>query len=185
MAVTRLSLPERPPHLLLWLGMNQTPIDTRNLSKKLRDRGQLAELREQIRRDRAEQADMATLIGQSAPKEFDASWLMQRAHALRDKQKEFVETLRPVIRDLKNLLNSEQALEPEVAKLVHVSVEILEAYPPLYRDLSKSLLKQAAERRRAAPKALRARPVKGRIDYEQLSREHIRRYPKIRARLAE
>ena len=33
--------------------------------------------------------------------------------------------------------------------------------------------------------ALRARPVKGTIDYAELSREHIARYPKIRARLAE
>lgn len=32
---------------------------------------------------------------------------------------------------------------------------------------------------------LRARPVKGKIDYAELSREHIARYPKIRARLAE
>jgi len=34
-------------------------------------------------------------------------------------------------------------------------------------------------------KILRARPVKGKIDYADLSREHIARYPKIRARLAE
>ena len=32
---------------------------------------------------------------------------------------------------------------------------------------------------------LKARPVKGPIDYAELSREHIARYPKIRARLAE
>jgi hypothetical protein len=32
---------------------------------------------------------------------------------------------------------------------------------------------------------LRARPVEGDIDWAELSREHIRRYPKIRARLAE
>lgn len=31
---------------------------------------------------------------------------------------------------------------------------------------------------------LRARPVKGDIDYAKLSREHIARYPKILARLA-
>jgi hypothetical protein len=37
----------------------------------------------------------------------------------------------------------------------------------------------------APEEALRARPVKGKIDYAELSREHIARYPKIRARLAE
>jgi hypothetical protein len=51
------------------------------------------------------------------------------------------------------------------------------------------------EKNKAAPKpevepsgekkVLRARPVKGPIDYADLSREHIARYPKIRARLAE
>ncbi len=33
--------------------------------------------------------------------------------------------------------------------------------------------------------AVRARPVNGEIDYAEFSREHIARYPKIRARLAE
>jgi hypothetical protein len=37
----------------------------------------------------------------------------------------------------------------------------------------------------ADKKVLRARPLKGAIDYAELSREHIARYPKIRARLAE
>jgi hypothetical protein len=31
---------------------------------------------------------------------------------------------------------------------------------------------------------LRARPVKGEIDYAELSREHLARYPKILAALA-
>jgi len=31
---------------------------------------------------------------------------------------------------------------------------------------------------------LRARPVTGKIDYAELSREHLARYPKIRAALA-
>jgi hypothetical protein len=31
---------------------------------------------------------------------------------------------------------------------------------------------------------MRARPVTGEIDYAELSREHIARYPKIRAALA-
>jgi hypothetical protein len=33
--------------------------------------------------------------------------------------------------------------------------------------------------------SMRARPVEGEVDYAELSREHIERYPKIRARLAE
>jgi len=43
----------------------------------------------------------------------------------------------------------------------------------------------ATPRKPAEGEVLRARPVKGKIDYAELSREHIARYPKIRARLAE
>lgn len=43
----------------------------------------------------------------------------------------------------------------------------------------------AADKHGAVQKPLRARPVKGKVDYAELSREHIARYPKIRARLAE
>jgi hypothetical protein len=42
-----------------------------------------------------------------------------------------------------------------------------------------------APRQPAPDEVLRARPVKGKIDHAELSREHIARYPKIRARLAE
>jgi hypothetical protein len=38
---------------------------------------------------------------------------------------------------------------------------------------------------RGKDKVLRAKPVKGEVDWAELSREHIARYPKIRARLAE
>jgi hypothetical protein len=40
-------------------------------------------------------------------------------------------------------------------------------------------------RRGVDAKSLRAKPVKGEVDWAELSREHIARYPKIRARLAE
>jgi hypothetical protein len=46
---------------------------------------------------------------------------------------------------------------------------------------SKSARKQQQV---AADKVLRARPVTGKIDYAELSREHLARYPKIRAALA-
>jgi hypothetical protein len=40
------------------------------------------------------------------------------------------------------------------------------------------------DKRGAAKKPLRARPVKGPIDHEALSREFIAKYPKLRAALA-
>jgi len=51
-------------------------------------------------------------------------------------------------------------------------------------DRNDAPAKPAAKPRDKA-KALRAKPVKGEVDWAELSREHIARYPKIRARLAE
>jgi hypothetical protein len=51
-------------------------------------------------------------------------------------------------------------------------------------DHEKDMAKPAAKQRPDERKILRARPVKGKIDYAELSREHIARYPKIRAALA-
>jgi hypothetical protein len=45
--------------------------------------------------------------------------------------------------------------------------------------------KPPAPRQPKPGEVLRARPVKGKIDYAEMSREHVARYPKIRARLAE
>jgi hypothetical protein len=42
-----------------------------------------------------------------------------------------------------------------------------------------------AAKPRDETKVLCAKPVKGEVDWAELSREHIARYPKIRARLAE
>jgi len=52
-------------------------------------------------------------------------------------------------------------------------------------DHEKDAAKPAAKPRHEEKKILRARPVKGVIDYAELTREHMARYPKIRARLAE
>ena len=48
-------------------------------------------------------------------------------------------------------------------------------------DRDETSAKPAAKQRPDEKKILRARPVKGEIDYAELSREHIARYPKIRA----
>jgi len=42
-----------------------------------------------------------------------------------------------------------------------------------------------AEKPRKEKKVLRAKPVKGEPDWAELGREHIARYPRIRAALAE
>jgi hypothetical protein len=51
-------------------------------------------------------------------------------------------------------------------------------------DRDETSDKPAAKQRPDKKKILRARPVTGKIDYAELSREHMARYPKIRAALA-
>lgn len=53
------------------------------------------------------------------------------------------------------------------------------------KDAFKKKVSLLLDRRTVPTKALRARAVEGEINYAELSREHIARYPKIRARLAE
>ena len=56
-------------------------------------------------------------------------------------------------------------------------------YAAGYQNLRARLIRFDAERRTAGD-VLRARPIEGEIDYAKLSREHMARYPKIRAALA-
>jgi hypothetical protein len=159
-------------------------IQWQNLPAKSRDRNELTILRKQIEEDRAKQAEMTALIGQPAPDDLDADWLLQHGEKLLEKEEEFSEAVRPVVGLLKDLLLPSRVLEPEVELLVRDSVEILEAWAPLYRDLGNRMLEFATERRAAVGDVLRARPVKGEIDHSALSREFIARFPKIRAAVA-
>ena len=54
----------------------------------------------------------------------------------------------------------------------------------LYQDLGRQFQIPPAMPTRIGEPILRARPVAGAVDHEALSREHMARYPKIRAALA-
>ena len=95
------------------------------------------------------------------------------------------EKLHPRIDILKlKLAAHDSGMTPEVRRAREESVEVAEASLALYRELKDKLARLAAERGPDG-RVLHARPVAGEIDYAELSREHIARYPKIRARLAE
>lgn len=96
------------------------------------------------------------------------------------------EWLHPAIEKLRQALaHADTAQDLERRRAIEEILDAALAWAAAYEDLHDRLLKLAAERRAVAGEVLRARPVKGRIDYAELSREHIARYPKIRARLAE
>lgn len=95
------------------------------------------------------------------------------------------EKLRPQIDALLLKLSASPAsMSPELWQARRGSVEVAEAWLMLYHEFREKLLKLAAERR-PTDAVLQVRPVKDEIDYAELSREHIARYPKIRAALAE
>jgi hypothetical protein len=173
------------PGLLQALGS----ADTGLLEKRLRDRIELEKLREQEDNDLAElkeaEAWLAERRDQSVPDDIDPGWLVAAAKQARDKAQEAEAHYRPVIAALKGELEPPAVeFEADVQQLLRDGIEVLEGWLAFYYGLHTMLARQAAERL-AAPKVLRARPVDGEVDYAELSREHIARYSRIRATLAE
>jgi hypothetical protein len=78
--------------------------------------------------------------------------------------------------------------EQNDVEMQHLCVQVialLHGWVTPYQNLRAKLIDLASAQQDDSRGVLRARPAKGKIDYTELSREHIARYPKIRARLAE
>jgi Tfp pilus assembly protein PilE len=102
-----------------------------------------------------------------------------------EKARADAERVRPAIEALQQKIAVRAAtLDPEIRQSIQKSLDILEAWLPLYQGLREKLLKLADALRDNSGKVLRARPVEGEIEHEALSREFMARFPKIRAALA-
>ena len=95
------------------------------------------------------------------------------------------ERLHPKIEKFKEKEASLHVHDDDVQRLISDIILLAELCIQRTTDLHGKLLALAVERRAAADKIRHARPISGEIDYTELSREHMARYPKIRARLAE
>jgi len=171
------------PGLLRLLGS----ADAKQLEGRLRDRIELERLRTQEDNDLAElkaaKAWLSEHFDLSAPD--DAYWLAEAAKQAREKVREADAHFRPVIAALKDALEPPtDRFEADVQQLLRDGIEVLEGWLAFYHGFHKMLVRQAAERD-ASPKVLHTRSVEGEVDYAELSREHIARYPKFRAALAE
>ena len=93
--------------------------------------------------------------------------------------------LRRVISLQRYLTDTSWHDDPEAYALVKQAVEIVTSYVSGYLESRDQLIRVDAKQRLAPTAVLRAQPVEGEVDYAKLSREHIARYPKIRAALAE
>jgi len=93
--------------------------------------------------------------------------------------------LRRVISVQRYLIDTCWHDDPEAYALVQQAVEIVTSYVSGYPEARDPLIRVDAKQQMAPTAVLSARPFNGEVDYAELSREHIARYPKIRAALAE
>jgi hypothetical protein len=102
-----------------------------------------------------------------------------------EKRKIEQEEMKPKLDRLEQNFKTRVAVWDEDALLCfRESIDLTAMWLAAHSELTDTLFKLAAERRAAAGEILRARPVAGEVDYAELSREHMARYPKIRAALA-
>ena len=100
-----------------------------------------------------------------------------------EKARADAERVCPAIEALQQKIAAHAAtLDPEIRLSVQKSLDILEAWLPLYQGLRERLLKLTDALRDNSGKVLRARPVE--VDHEALNREFMVRFQKIRAALA-
>jgi acyl carrier protein phosphodiesterase len=125
-------------------------------------------------------AELNTLYQRAAAPETGWEEITQIALMVGEWARAAAEKLRPQLDAFQQRF---AALGNGIPLEVQESVDIAEEWLALYRDLRRNLLRLAAKRR-PADVVLRARPVEGEIDYAELSREHLARFPKIRAALA-
>jgi hypothetical protein len=184
-------LKEFPPPLRLiqTVGAVRTPAERDRFRTILRQQDELARLIEQAKQDRTDLEEASAWLtehfDQPAPEDVETDWLVQALNDTRAKEKEFEAALMPLIDSVNELLAPAGSLPAAVEQLMIEWRAILEGWVIHYCRLREMLARQLTERRAASAEILRARPPKGEIDYAELSREHIARYPKIRARLAE
>jgi hypothetical protein len=125
------------------------------------------------------------LYEEAIRRDFSSQFLVQWAAALLEKERAALERLHPLIDKLQQkMAEGGDRVDAEARDLFQESINSAFDWITPYQTLCTKLLKLASERRIDGGGILRAWPVAGDIDYAELSREHIARYPKIRAALA-
>ena len=153
-------------------------------------RSQLLErVRKHIEKSRATQEEWASafdgLYQEALSADFSAPFLMRWSAALLERERAALERLYPFLEDIqRQRIALGEGADREILALYQDILDSIFGWVAPYQKLSGQLLDLAAARRSEAANVLHAKPVEGEIDYAKLSREHIARYPKIRATLA-
>lgn len=132
--------------------------------------------------------DFDRLYDDVAHGDYPAPLLVRCAAFLLERQRAVLEQINPIIEALQQTLRAYSGRpdpEPEVLELAQAIFDLAIGWLSPYQKSCAKLLELAAKKEAASRDMVRARPVKGEIDYGELSREHMARYPKIRAALAE
>ena len=101
----------------------------------------------------------------------------------REEESAIVKKLLPRILSFRRYLTGKsQTDDPEAREVLEKARNVMVGYLAGYPDVRDQLIRR--DLKRIAPsEVLRARPAEDEIDYQELIREHMERYPKIRAAL--
>ncbi len=165
-------------------------IDALDSAKTPSERGRMLEqLRDRVEAGRSALRQHSTaldaLYERVAQSGADADSIVQMAKATLEKALTVAEKLNPGCELLRQKLATHPELHhSDVYACFQEGLDIGANWSALYRSLYDRLVKLASERRIAAGRILRARPVESDIDHEALTREIVERFPKILAALA-
>jgi hypothetical protein len=123
-----------------------------------------------------------------AKRQKDASteYLTQVANILLERERAAAEVISPGTEILRNnLMIRPNMAQSEFEEIFQKSLDIAARYLSAFSETREKLLTLAGERTGVSSSVKRAKPTNKKVDWAELSREHITRYPKIRARLAE
>jgi hypothetical protein len=177
-------MPDGLDMLLTALSLPPAVAPIRSIKGQAEQRRFLAEERNEQSQWRSSLRDMRgqldRIYREAVQSDYSSDDLLQVAKAFLKKQVEDAERMRPSLEAL-GVIRREVA-DSEVQACIDDSLTMAAEWLALYEDIRGRLLGLVSSRSGAV---LRARPVEGEVDWAELSREHIARYPKIRARLAE
>jgi hypothetical protein len=147
----------------------------------------LAQLRRRVNRNRTalerHAAEFDKAFDDAARGGLDANGLVRLAEKVLEAQRGAAEQLYPWMEALSQTRAPQSELGQEAQQHLNALQEVAVAWLTTYQTLHERLLKLASQQLNSG-EILRVRPVSGDVDYAELSREHIARYPKIRAALA-
>jgi hypothetical protein len=125
-----------------------------------------------------------SLYLEAVHRDFSSRFLVQWAAALLEKERAALERLDPLMDKFdQQTAEGGEKIDAEIRELLQESIDTAFDWITPYQTLRTKLLKLASERRIAAG-VRRARPIAGEVDYAELTREIVARFPKILAALA-